>query len=73
MESMHDSHREAVLLRLIEYEAKKEEIKQQKQARCQHTFTILGRVNRNTGIQSRTCERCLLKLTQPLWKWAQLK
>jgi hypothetical protein len=70
---MHDTHRESVLLRLIEYETKKDELKQQKQQRCQHKFTILGRVHRNTGIQSRTCELCSLKLTQPLWKWYHAK
>jgi hypothetical protein len=68
---MNDTHRESVLLRLLEYEANKEQIKQEKQERCSHKFTIRGRVSSVTGIQSRTCELCYLKLTYPLWKWSQ--
>lgn len=69
---MNDTHRQSVLLRLLEYEAKKESIRQEKQRRCVHKYTLVGRVNSVSGIQSRTCEVCLLKQTLPLWKWNQL-
>jgi hypothetical protein len=64
--------REAAKERILEFEKNKVEILARRQAYCRHKYTILGRVNSNTGIQSRTCELCLLKQTLPLWKWYQL-